>query len=748
MPIPQIQSPDAEAMARQVMAEQAERERIEELKRIEEAKRQQAMAQQRRAAAQQLQYPSKAARRGTPPAGPENRFNPSEIMDRVGQMPTSELRDVAADARKRIADGDQMQSTRMLDNVANFYVDSVDMFVDPLPSMPQNLREMEFRQQQQHPRPSAPPMPENSPSRRQVPPPPPMESNDIKPVLNPPHRWPSAGWGTPPRPPMPENSPPPNPRPPAPPMPTGGHPRPGMPPMPEEQYGPLQPVMPTRDKLRFDPVPERPQAPSFNPDNDRLRAETSVSPEQQYKNFKAKLAGMDEPTWNSPEETMINTHMDNQRDIINGNNKAREGRRSYIPDAATEQGKTAARLRNKQTGQVDPMSNLNGRLAGLQASNTANRAKEEVENQKHSDAMEKMRDMVVGREAPEGAGPWTGTPISSRRIEGTDNGWGKEQTAGGMRRKHIKDREAARKENVERAKAAARNGEKFKQKLTGHDEIDQYVGGAVASIQNTISRQQDDLKKQLMGADAASGGKLGYIKDIQEAEASKKQTAAQLKAKKIEERNKKIKDQRDRKTARRERIRGEAATEEAKKEAAAKDFLDRGRALEDGKLAHERNLEVVKATGEARREPEKINVPAVKDRMAKATHDLEAGLIGKKEHDDIQREGNAKLGEAGNFTPPPPGPPPAPTTIEDLRKKAAADAANARALRGGSTDQSARSLARDVASGNLTFAEAMVTAKEHGPETEALVEQLVAWDIKAGVARAAQNRHVPGTGYR
>mgnify|MGYP005633240233 FL=1 len=580
-------------MARQVMAEQAERERIEELKRIEEAKRQQAMAQQRRAAAQQLQYPSKAARRGTPPAGPENRFNPSEIMDRVGQMPTSELRDVAADARKRIADGDQMQSTRMLDNVANFYVDSVDMFVDPLPSMPQNLREMEFRQQQQHPRPSAPPMPENSPSRRQVPPPPPMESNDIKPVLNPPHRWPSAGWGTPPRPPMPENSPPPNPRPPAPPMPTGGHPRPGMPPMPEEQYGPLQPVMPTRDKLRFDPVPERPQAPSFNPDNDRLRAETSVSPEQQYKNFKAKLAGMDEPTWNSPEETMINTHMDNQRDIINGNNKAREGRRSYIPDAATEQGKTAARLRNKQTGQVDPMSNLNGRLAGLQASNTANRAKEEAENQKHSDAMEKMRDMVVGREAPEGAGPWTGTPISSRRIEGTDNGWGKEQTAGGMRRKHIKDREAARKENVERAKAAARNGEKFKQKLTGHDETDQYVGGAVASVQNTISRQKDDLKKQLMAADAASGGKLGYIKDIQEAEAAKQSIAAKLKgqyaaAKQKKKETKKLWKREDKFAA------------DNKQAALEKEQRDNARADATGKTAHEQAMELKKLDNEGR----------------------------------------------------------------------------------------------------------------------------------------------------
>ena len=76
--------------------------------------------------------------------------------------------------------------------------------------------------------------------------------------------------------------------------------------------------------------------------------------------FASLAGGVNPDSITTPEETMINTHMDNQRGIIAGNNAARESRRSYIPDAASEKRNTASRLRNKLTGQVDEMSSLGG----------------------------------------------------------------------------------------------------------------------------------------------------------------------------------------------------------------------------------------------------------------------------------------------------------------------------------------------------------------------------------------------------
>ena len=50
----------------------------------------------------------------------------------------------------------------------------------------------------------------------------------------------------------------------------------------------------------------------------------------------------------------------NREAIKTRNNRAHRGRGSYSPDEATEQRKTAGRLRNKRTGQVDELSNLGG----------------------------------------------------------------------------------------------------------------------------------------------------------------------------------------------------------------------------------------------------------------------------------------------------------------------------------------------------------------------------------------------------
>lgn len=105
-----------------------------------------------------------------------------------------------------------------------------------------------------------------------------------------------------------------------------------------------------RGVLGLDADPTR--TSGFRPEKRDLQAETD-------KMYEAIQSGP-VPDITTPEETMINTHMDTQRGIIAGNNAAREGRRSYIPDAASEEQNTASRLRNKLTGQVDEMSNLGG----------------------------------------------------------------------------------------------------------------------------------------------------------------------------------------------------------------------------------------------------------------------------------------------------------------------------------------------------------------------------------------------------
>jgi hypothetical protein len=98
---------------------------------------------------------------------------------------------------------------------------------------------------------------------------------------------------------------------------------------------------------------------------DRIKANRTLTPSAEGPSqasdllHRAFLSGP-VPAITTPEETMIDTHMDTQRGIIAGNNAARESRRSYIPDAASEKQNTASRLRNKLTGQVDEMSNLGG----------------------------------------------------------------------------------------------------------------------------------------------------------------------------------------------------------------------------------------------------------------------------------------------------------------------------------------------------------------------------------------------------
>lgn len=62
----------------------------------------------------------------------------------------------------------------------------------------------------------------------------------------------------------------------------------------------------------------------------------------------------------SPEERALDTRSDILESMIRGGSKAINARRPYLPDADEEKRKTAGRLRNKRTGQVDELSNLGG----------------------------------------------------------------------------------------------------------------------------------------------------------------------------------------------------------------------------------------------------------------------------------------------------------------------------------------------------------------------------------------------------
>lgn len=79
--------------------------------------------------------------------------------------------------------------------------------------------------------------------------------------------------------------------------------------------------------------------------------------------FASLMAGVDPSSITAPEEKAYDNKTSILKDMIQGGSKAIEARRSYIPDATREKNKTASRLRNKRTGQVDPLA-FGGGLGG------------------------------------------------------------------------------------------------------------------------------------------------------------------------------------------------------------------------------------------------------------------------------------------------------------------------------------------------------------------------------------------------
>jgi hypothetical protein len=480
---------------------------------------------------------------------------------------------------------------------------------------------------------------------------------------------------------------------------------------------------------------------------------TQLTDDEAYSEFKQQLAGMAEPTWKSPEEKMEDTHTDMQRKLSGRNTKAR--RRPIDgpePLTSSEQANVARRIQAK--GQVDELSSLNGRLAGLQGANDRARQKEEAENSQHSAAMAEMRRMQAERKKEAGGVSPIGKAIGGRRLPGTSDGHGREQTIAGARRGFIRDREAARKENVNRAKAAARNGEKFKPTKTGNDKIDQYVGGAVSSVQNTISRQQADLKEKLIAADAASGGKLGYISGMQEKEAAEAAFKAQLQGQKKkskadqaaaeQERKWQIEDQ---KRAKKSGRKADKKAEAAKKEERAyqEGLTEKKNEREDSNWEKRKKFEIEL---EQIRQGGKPN-PNLTTAIEGAKDQMQMYPEGTPQHEAARRAyeqgmssifNGAGVGNANqNQTP---------MTLEDLREKALADAAVADASTGESVDESAESLAASVARGVLPIELAVQEAERHGPKTLALMKKLIEEHKIKAAAWNRQNQHVPGTGFR
>jgi hypothetical protein len=535
-------------------------------------------------------------------------------------------------------------------------------------------------------------------------------------------------------PPMAEDS---APYPPPPPMAESQHQRPMAPPMAEDSYGPRQPVRPTGiqprpESFRAEPAPK--EHPSLNPEINQLRSKrdrllnyVGMSDAEREADFKRQMAAQPEPTL-SPSEKMTETKNDIRRQLMGRNVKAlkNEGPGALTSD---EQARVTGRLQAR--GQVDELSSLNGRLAGLQAVNQSERAREEAENSQHSSAMADMRRMQGERK--------------DERLQASGGVSSAQAPSNGhaaMRQNFMRDREAARKENVNSAKAAARTGDKFKAKLTGDDKIDRYVGGAVSSIQNTMTKQQDDLKKKLMAADTASGGKLGYIKGIQEKETAQAAFKAQLKgdkkkaktdeAKSEKERQWKLED--DKRAAKRDRKTGrqDAATklEERRYQEGRQDTMWDRTAEEKQK-----DRESDEAIASGRASAKGPDLAAVKAAMETAQFQLESGQIDQGEYERRIRMGAGLLNSAAGF---PDNPPSATVSVEDARIAQAQAKTRAAAKAASSTSRSADTLAKAVINGVMLVDDAMREAtKVHGPETAAMLQQKLAAHAQAKRNNAA-----------
>lgn len=138
--------------------------------------------------------------------------------------------------------------------------------------------------------------------------------------------------------------------------------------------------------------------------------------------WNALMAAADPSSVYTPEERMIDTHMDNQRSIIAKNNAAREGRRSYSPDAESERRKTLARTRNKRTGQVDELSNLGGGR-GAMLIRLANENRQDLSTPEGRRAAFGPAPTTDPAQAGPQLGDWTGrTELSPHQLRGVAPG--------------------------------------------------------------------------------------------------------------------------------------------------------------------------------------------------------------------------------------------------------------------------------------------------------------------------------------
>ena len=432
---------------------------------------------------------------------------------------------------------------------------------------------------------------------------------------------------------------------------------------------------------------------------DRLRNETQVDKDGES-DVTRRFKEQPEPTWRSPEEKMEDAHTAMQRALSGRNTEAREARRGYRPPSEDfSNARIAQGLQQRLTGQVDELSNADGRLGAMQAANDRARAKEQAENSQYSASMQelfRMQDERKAKAKAEGKPNPMGVAIGPRRVAGTDDGHGRERYIGGVRQQFIKDREAARKNAVNAARTATLNGEKYKAKLTGNPKIDQYAQGAASSIQRTTAEQADKLKRQLIAADAASGGKLGYINKMQEAAAA----AAAAKAQGKESKQKAKADQ--------------ASTEKANEFTSKQNELNRQNELEKARIM---------AGGRGGNEP---NVSAIKSAMEAASFTLMKPDATPSEVAEARRiisEGQRALNGAAGIPNAPAAPP---KTVEEEQAEARQDNTRTRVITSKTPDVAASNALQALDAGTLTESQAFVEAGKYGPQAVQRLRELLA----------------------
>jgi len=424
---------------------------------------------------------------------------------------------------------------------------------------------------------------------------------------------------------------------------------------------------------------------------DRLRNETRVDgngDSDVTRRFQQSMADQPEPTWKSPEEKMEDTHTAMQRALSGRNTEAREARRGYRPPSEDFSNERIAQgLRQRLTGQVDELSNADGRLGAMQAANDRTRAKEQDDLAANLAGFRQMRAMLDarGEEAKEAGLPNpTGTPIGGRRVKRTGDGERGDMSVGLMRRLAVREREQARSNAVNEARTAAQTGKDYEYKPTGNAANDRYAQAAASNVNSREVTRQAMLRDQMLARDDATGGRLGIRKAMQSQAAEEQRLKNSL-----------------------------LAQEKANEFVSAQNELDRQNELEKARIA---------AGARGGNEP---NVTAIRSAMDAASVTLMKPDAKPDEVAEAKRiisEGQRALNGAAGI---PNGPTIRPKTVEEEQAEASQNNARTKVIKSKTPDVAAWNALQALDRGTLTEAQAFAEAGKYGPQAVQHLRELL-----------------------